>query len=171
MKKSKLNLDRRTIDFLSASFCCVQIYGGGVLLVTMLVDQISGAKPAGPVMLILGAGVAFLAMALGAKFLRGKPVGPWCSLLWLAQCPMIMLPHFSYAFFLAGTYVVGIEVSGNPFLDGQLGSAIVLKFAQHWPVAWVGIDLPAAMGALIFWWAHRQAGPVNRAAERRLIVE
>lgn len=140
------------VAFQSRLYCSLQIFGGGMFIMTFVTHLIAFSSTAS---LVLGAvlvAFGFASIVLGVKWLEhDQRVARWCFVLWALQVVIFALPSGSYSFFCGAFVPLSLEFPFNVSITSpQLGMQFVARLNREGPVSYVGVNLIALVACRFF---------------------
>jgi hypothetical protein len=132
---------------------CLQIFGGGMFVFTLL-NQL---KPPvhGTVVAVAGllAILGLIGLILAIRWFEGVPSSAkWCFLFWLTQTVVFSTPFGSFGFFSGAEFKAVLELRhiGFSFYLPRIGWGFVALIDQDGPNPYIGVNLVAAAASGFF---------------------
>jgi hypothetical protein len=147
------------LAFQSRLYCSLQIFGGGMLILTF-VSQLGASSSTAS--LVVGAVLAALGLAsivLGIRWLEhDRRVAGWCFVLWALQVVIFALPSVSYSFSCGAILPASLEFPFSLSLSApRLGVQFVARLNREGPVSYIGVNLIAVVACRFFLMEWRNA--------------
>jgi hypothetical protein len=130
----------------------LQIFGGGLLIMSVANELGSGSDPLTMWAAALLCVIGFVGALLSLKWLDRDPrVARWCFVFWTLQVVAFACPVFSYTFYCGAQFplVFGLDTLSVSIESPHLGMGVIARIDREGPISYLGVNL-IALGACRF---------------------